>query len=53
MVSGIIQRWGLTLATYSYTFRYVLDTKIPHANALSILPSKSIIHEIPQIPQVI
>ena len=53
MVSGIIQRWGLTLATYSYTFRYVLDTKIPHADALSRLPSKSIIHEIPPIPQVI
>ena len=53
MVSGIIQRWGLTLATYSYTFRYVLDTKIPHADVLSRLPSKSILYEIPPIPQVI
>ena len=53
MVSGRIQRWALTLATYSYTFRYVPVTKIPHADALSRLPSKSIIHENPPIPQVI
>ena len=53
MVSGIIQRWALTLSTYRYTFRYVPSTNIPHSDALSRLPSKSIIHEIPPIPEVI
>ena len=42
MVSGIIQYRALTLATYSYTFIYVPDTKIPH-----------VIHEIPPIQEVI
>ena len=38
LASSRIQRWALTLSTYTYTIRYRAGKKIGHADALSRLP---------------
>ena len=53
MVSGRIQRWALTLSAYDYTFKYLPGTKIPHADALSRLPSHRATEEVQPLPEII
>ena len=53
MASGRIQRWALILGGYDYTIQYKEGKNMANADALSRLPLKTTLEEVPRPPEVV
>ena len=53
MASGRIQRWALILGGYDYTIQYKEGSKMANADALSRLPLKTTMEEVPRPPELV
>ena len=53
MASGRLQRWALTLSSYSYSIKFKKSSLHSNADALSRLPISDHPAEVPMVPKVI
>ena len=53
MASGRLQRWALTLSSYSYSIKFKKGSLHSNADALSRLPISDHPAEVPMVPEVI